>query len=282
MYLAPAKILRMGRLFDKATSKTVLVAMDHGQGGVWPGLEDPEATLSKVIEGGPDGLVVSIGMARRFQQLFSWRGAPALIISTDFVMNSVVPKGPETMEEQRVSASVEEALALGADAIKVLLVFGRASADLQARNFEYVCRTAEACRKWNMPIIVEPTLWGRAVPPDKKADPDTVVDIARIAAELGADLVKVQYTGTAHSFLKVVKSCPVPVTILGGARTESLPSLFADVEAGLSAGACGVVFGRNVWQSDDPTQMVRALRLLVHSGDRAAALELLGWKGVAR
>ncbi|NLJ59710.1 MAG: fructose-1,6-bisphosphate aldolase [Firmicutes bacterium] len=275
MYLSPGKSLRLGRLFDRTSSKTVMVAMDHGQGGVRPGLENPEATLEKVIEGKPDGILLSIGMARRFQEMFSWRGAPALIISTDFVLNSVVPKGPETVEEQRVTAGVEEAVAMGADAIKVLLVFGRASAELQARNFEYVARTAEVCRKWNLPIIVEPTLWGSMVPDEKKDDPDTVVDIARISAELGADMVKAQYTGDPDSFKKVVRSCPVPVTILGGAKTNDMSELFTRIQDALAAGACGVVFGRNVWQSKNPTRTVQALRALVHSGDYNEALELL-------
>jgi DhnA family fructose-bisphosphate aldolase class Ia len=76
--------------------------------------------------------------------------------------------------------------------------------------------------------------------------------------------VKVNYTGSAETFSEVVKGCPVPVVIAGGEKTESDEDIFKMVEGALSAGAAGVSIGRNAFQHEDPTRMVRAITAMVH------------------
>ena len=183
------KELRMNRLFDKS-GKTVMVAMDHGQGGVKPGLAHPEKLLAALVESKPDALLLSGGMARTYNYLFGRKDSPALVISSDFIVGSSIPQQPGEIEELRQSISVEECVRLGADAVKALLIFGRRDSRLQADNMAYITSLAEECGRWNLPLIVEPTTWGARFTDDIRRQVSLYADMARISAELGADLVK--------------------------------------------------------------------------------------------
>jgi len=90
---------------------------------------------------------------------------------------------------------------------------------------------------------------------------------ARVGAELGADIVKVNYTGSRESFQEVVAGCPVPVVIAGGEKMETDEELLLMVQGALSAGGCGVSIGRNIFQHEDPTAIIKALDLLVHENN---------------
>lgn len=266
------KELRMNRLFHES-GKTVMVAMDHGQGGVKPGLAHPEQLIRTIIAAGPDAILLSAGMARTYNYLFGHKGDPALVISSDFILGSTVPQAPGAMEVLRQSLSVEEAVRLGADAIKALLVFGNGSIEAQADNQQYITRLAEECGKWNLPLIVEPTTWGSRLTAEKKRDVSLYADMARVAGEMGADLVKCDYMGTPEEYQAVVDNCPVPVAILGGAKAEA-EQVAGTIEDALRCGVSGVVFGRNVWQSADPAATVRGLQALTYHGDRETFLKL--------
>lgn len=266
------KELRMNRLMHDS-GKTVMVAMDHGQGGVKPGLAHPEKLIKTIISAGPDAILLSAGMARTYNYLFGHKNAPALVISSDFILGSTVPQSPGAMEELRQSISVEEAVRLGADAIKALLVFGNSSLKAQADNQQYITRLAEECNKWNLPLIVEPTTWGSQLTAERKKDVSLYADMARIAGEMGADLVKCDYMGTPEEYQAVVDNCPVPVAILGGAKADPLQVANTITDA-ISCGVCGVVFGRNVWQSNDPAATVKGLQAITYYGDRDTFLQL--------
>lgn len=267
------KELRMNRLFDAESGRTVMVAMDHGQGGVKPGLAHPEQLLQTIIEAKPDGILLSSGMARTFSYLFGHKGDPALVISSDFIIGNTVPQGSGAMQTIRQSITVEEAVRLGADAIKAVLVFGNQDIEAQADNQRYITKLAAECDRWNLPLIVEPTTWGSSLTDEKKNDVSLYADMARISGEMGADLVKIDYKGTPDEYRAVVDNCPVPVAILGGSKAS--PEHIADtIEGALSCGACGVVFGRNVWQSPDPKRMVKGLQAITYRGDRESFLKL--------
>ena len=104
--------------------------------------------------------------------------------------------------------------------------------------------------------------------------PEAVAHAARVGAELGADIVKTNYTGDHDSFCLVVESCPVPVVIAGGPRVESEMDLLSMVEGAINAGARGVAMGRNIFQSEDPTLITRRICAVVHGG--MTAKEALG------
>ena len=137
----------------------------------------------------------------------------------------------------------------------------------------YITSLAEECGRWNLPLIVEPTTWGARFTDDIRRQVSLYADMARISAELGADLVKCDYMGEPEEYQAVVDNCPVPVAILGGAKAA--PESIADtIEKAASCGVCGVVFGRNVWQSENPAQMVQALKAITYRGDREEFLRL--------
>ena len=266
------KELRMNRLFD-VSGKTVMVALDHGQGGVKPGLAHPEQLIKKLIGAKPDAILLSSGMARTYNHLFGHRDDPALVISSDFILGNTIPQAPGALEELRQSISVEEAVRLGADAIKALLVFGRGSLKDQADNQQYITKLAEECNKWNLPLIVEPTTWGSEMKPERKKEVSLYADMARISGEMGADIVKCDFVGSSEEYQAVVDNCPVPIAILGGAKAD--PVNIADtIDSALKCGVVGVVFGRNVWQSADPTATVNGLKAITYKGDRESFLRL--------
>jgi DhnA family fructose-bisphosphate aldolase class Ia len=98
---------------------------------------------------------------------------------------------------------------------------------------------------------------------DKK-DPDLLAYCCRIAAELGADAIKTEYTGDPETMAAVIEECPVPVLTLGGAKGGSEEDVLENARGAIEAGARGLIFGRNVWQADDPAKMSASLREVVH------------------
>jgi DhnA family fructose-bisphosphate aldolase class Ia len=108
--------------------------------------------------------------------------------------------------------------------------------------------------------MVEAVAWGAQIPADKEAAPEFIGQACRMALECGADVIKTTYTGDPKSFKEVLANVPIPVIILGGAAGE-LATVFQGVRDAMDAGAAGVVF-----QSENPTVMVNALKELVHNG----------------
>ncbi len=127
------------------------------------------------------------------------------------------------------------------------------------RDFGYV---SGQCHEWGMPLLA--MMYTRGPKIKNGYDVKVVKHAARIGAELGADIIKVNYTGDAKSFEEVVKGCPVPVVIAGGEKIESDEDLLNMVRGSLDAGGSGVSIGRNAFQHDDPIKITRAISGLVH------------------
>ncbi|MBN2153341.1 MAG: fructose-bisphosphate aldolase, partial [Candidatus Lokiarchaeota archaeon] len=119
------------------------------------------------------------------------------------------------------------------------------------------------CRFWGMPLVA--MMYPRGPNIKIEHDPEVVNIAARVGAELGADIVKTNYTGNVDSFKEIVKGTPAPVIIAGGPKMNTVRDILTMVhEAVIEAGAVGVAMGRNVWQSDDPTRMVQALSKIIN------------------
>jgi len=103
-------------------------------------------------------------------------------------------------------------------------------------------------------------------PLEGPADPTGILMAARMAQELGADVINTYYTGSPESFQKVVDGCPVPIVILGGEKTEDNTALFQQILDSLKVGGAGVAIGRNIWQGGMTKKMTRAIVGLVHEG----------------
>jgi DhnA family fructose-bisphosphate aldolase class Ia len=144
----------------------------------------------------------------------------------------------------------------------MFLVLGVAEGEIFADNAQSVARAAREAHRVGLPLIVETVLWGSRI--RDRQDADLLAFGCRMAAELGADAIKTEYTGDPETMSPVVEGCPVPVLTLGGPRTESEDNLLESTRGAMTAGANGVVYGRNIWQSEDPLRISRAIRGIVH------------------
>ncbi len=261
---SPGKSIRLSRLFDDTSGRSVIVAIDHGQDhGAIPGLENLGATIEALCEAGPDGLLLRASTLKRYHRLLEGKKAPALIVALDSRWTQTVPGGPTLGEEHELLVSVEEAARLGADAVKILLIFGRNEIGVHAKNMKAVAQVVEASERVGLPVMVEPTLWGLGIPVEEEHDPARIPHIARVAFELGADVLKLPYA--PGIFKEITEALPVPITILGGPKSTSEEDFWAMVEQAVADGVRGVAFGRNVWQSADPRYQVERLRAILHA-----------------
>jgi class I fructose-bisphosphate aldolase len=268
--------MRLSRLFEPKRGRSVIVAVDHGIAGVPPGLEFLGDVLEDIIAEQPDGVLMTMGAFRHYYSLFTRRTAPSIIVAGDMLVTGTLP-GRTDCEEHRLVISVEEAVALGADAVKILLVFGREDARVHARNIELISRLADDCGRYGMPLMIEPTLWGALVPKDRQDNPDLIRHIARIAMELGADIIKLPMPRSESVLEEICASLPIPVTVLGGAKREGLDEVFRVAKDSIDHGARGIVFGRNVWNSPNRRGVIRALKAVVHDGvDVTTAVQISG------
>jgi fructose-bisphosphate aldolase, class I len=240
-----------------ADGKALVVAMDHARTyGAIEGLEDPGAVIEAAVEGGADAVMTTFGVAKRYREQLA--GRIPTIIRLD--------GGPSLYREDWLAYtewsllhSVEYALLLVADGV-VLMVFVGIPVELE--TYRIVARVAGECLRANLPLVVEALPCPSERIPDPKA-PDAMASAARLGFEHGADLVKSYYT---EDFGRVTENCPVPVLVAGGPRMDTVEETLKVVHDATEAGAAGVVFGRNIWQSGDTRGMIRALGSIIHEG----------------
>jgi DhnA family fructose-bisphosphate aldolase class Ia len=262
--------VRLGQLFDRDSGRSFIAAFDHGSTlGPKPGSERALDVLDRIIAGGPDGILIAPGLMKLGGRQFAYRGAPVPIVRADWIYNTdVFPGLPAALQDPRqgehyeVICSPQDALEMGAGAITMFLIVGAAEGAAFAGNVRKLAENLQAARRIGMPVIVESVLWGARM--EDKSDPELLAFGARVAAELGADAIKTPYTGDPETMRQVVAGCPVPVLVLGGVRSSSPEPVLEATRGALSAGARGVVYGRNVWQADDPVMMCGLLRDVIH------------------
>jgi DhnA family fructose-bisphosphate aldolase class Ia len=248
------KAVRINRLQNPASGRIFTVAIDHAPSyGVLSGLEDIQAVVDRVASAGPDAMVMMKGVAERCFRPYAGRVALMLKCST------LSPLHPE--RDVWVS-SVEDALRLGADAVAMALTVGSPHQAQLLSNLAALVREAE---RVGLPVVVHAYPNGELVPPDERYSPARVGYAARLAMELGVDIVKTFYTGSAETFARVVEAAsPALVVAAGGPRLETDADVLRMAYDVVRAGAAGITFGRNVWQSGDVAGMVRALKHVIH------------------
>jgi DhnA family fructose-bisphosphate aldolase class Ia len=168
----------------------------------------------------------------------------------------------ELGEQYRVLCTPQDAASLGAGAVVMYLILGVEEGAMFADNARAVAGAAREAHLAGLPLIVETVLWGSRI--SDRRDPDLLAFGCRMAAELGADAIKTEYTGDPETFAPIVEGCPVPVLTLGGPQVDSEEALVETPRGAMEAGAKGVVYGRNIWQADDPVRISGAVREIVH------------------
>ena len=252
--------VRLGRLQNPASGRILTVAVDHAPSyGVLSGIEDIRSVVDRVAGAGPDAMVMMKGIAERCFPPYA--GRVALILKS----STISPYHPEL---DIVVSQVEQALRLGADAIAMALTVGSADQAQLLSSLGALVREAETV---GMPVIVHSYPCGELVPPDERYTAKRVCYAARLVMELGVDIVKTFYTGSAETFAQVVEvAAPALVVAAGGPRLETDGDVLRMAYDVVLAGAAGITFGRNIWQSDDAAGIIGALKHILHAGGTVA------------
>ncbi len=260
------KALRSAAFLNAKTGRSFSIALDHGmQLGPLPGLKQARPIIEAAVNLGAEGLLLTPGQIERNADILAVRGRPAIMLRVD--QTSMWRQGSPTGYAEgrtRLVGSVDDAMRLGADAVITFLFTCHSDPALEDRSIEICGAMAERCRTLGMALIIEPM----AARGGLREDPFNAEAIAmncRIAADMGADLLKTDWSGDAESFAEVVAAVDIPVLLAGGASLGNEKETKAMVKDIMSSGAKGLVFGRNLFQASNPTRMMRDLHKLVHT-----------------
>lgn len=246
------KEIRMARIFDQKSGRLCAITMDHPiTRGVLPGLVNIHRAMELVVAGKPDAITMMKGIARSVFQPYA--GQCSLIMKSSSYSQFYHPYVDAPV------ADVEEAVSLGADAISVGMIVGGPE---QAEQLTHLGRISKEAEKAGMPLIAHIYPKGSMIKDSK--DADALAYAVRAGAELGVDVIKTLWSGSAESFQKVIDSCPAKVCLAGGAGGNNLIDYFIMTREALDIGLAGVTFGRCVWGDDYPTAVVLALKALIH------------------
>ena len=249
------KQIRLERIMDRNSGKTVIIPMDHGiSSGPITGLIDMKKTVAEVSDGGANAIVIHKGLVESGHRK---RGRDLGLIIHLSASTSLSPD-PNT---KVLVCTVEEALRLGADAVSIHVNIGADDENEMLKDFG---RVSKAAKEWGMPLLAMVYTRGQKI--KNEYDAKVVKHAARVGAELGADIVKVPYTGSVESFGEVVAGCFVPVVIAGGPQMETDRDVLVMVQGAMEAGGSGVSIGRNAFQHKKPSLIVKAICKIVHEG----------------
>jgi DhnA family fructose-bisphosphate aldolase class Ia len=251
--------------FLPANDRIIILPLDHGEfQGPRKGLLDFRSTLEK-IDTGYDAVLCSPGMFEKNWDIFAERQCVTSIVRINWDSDYCFQWG-YTKGHHGVVLSPGQASALGIDVVLASIAIGTGDALVDSANVDMFSRLAAEARSVGMPIGAEvyPGLAGKI---SESEFHDLVYRSCRIAAELGADFIKTFYTGPRFS--EVVESTPIPLIVLGAEKVDEAHALLL-AEKAVKAGARGVVFGRNVFESERPNDFLKALGEVVRQGVAAA------------
>jgi DhnA family fructose-bisphosphate aldolase class Ia len=250
------KKLRMKRVIDDVTGTSVICALDHGMTSptFLSGLVDMERRLTETIAGGAHVIMMSPGMARRTADHFAKDVSLALLASASAA-------GAPTPRVVNVTA-VHDAVRMGADAVVLYVALEPMH---EPAMIGTLAEIGAECDRLGMPFIAEAEFPNAYQPAGEQQDEwgfDYLIRNSRLCAELGADIVKTNWSGNADSFARIVEAAGVPVVVAGGSQVTEA-ELLLRLEQAMAAGAIGCSVGRNIFQHDRPEAMTRAISRVV-------------------
>jgi 3-hydroxy-5-phosphonooxypentane-2,4-dione thiolase len=236
---------RLAAIFGPATNRTVMLAIDHGYfQGPTTGLERVDLSIVPLLRYA-DALMTTRGMVR--STIPPTSGAPIVLRASG---------GPSILKDlsnEQIAVAMEDAVRLNAAAVAVQVFIG---GENETQSVHNMTRLVDEGQRAGIPVLAV-TAVGRELTRDARYLRLAV----RICAELGAHAVKTYYC--AEDFDTVTAACPVPVVMAGGKKLPELDALTMAYNA-IEGGAAGVDMGRNIFQSDHPVAMIRAVRAVVH------------------
>ena len=236
---------RLARIIKPQDNRALMLAVDHGYFlGPTERLENPRKTIAPLL--------------KYCDSLMLTRGVQRTSVDSRYPIPIVlrVSGGPsiigEDLSQEQITVSIKDAIRLNASALAMSVFVGSKYENQTIVNLGRLVNDAE---EYGIPVLAV-TAVGKELGKDAR-----YLSLAcRVAAEQGAHIVKTYY---CDNFEKVVESCPVPVIIAGGKKIPELDALKLTYNA-IKAGAVGVDMGRNIWQSDNPVPMIKAVRAIVH------------------
>ena len=238
---------RLARVFRPATNRTVMLAIDHGYfQGPTTGLERVDLSIVPLLSYA-DALMTTRGMVRSTIPPAS--GTPIVLRASG---------GPSILRElsdEQIAVSMEDAARINASAVAVQVFIG---GEFETQSVHNMTRLVDESQRYGIPVLAV-----TAVGQELTRDARYLRLATRICAELGAHVVKTYYC--AEDFDTVAAACPVPLVMAGGKKLPELEALTMAYRA-VEEGAAGVDMGRNIFQSDNPMGMMRAVAAVVHDG----------------
>jgi putative autoinducer-2 (AI-2) aldolase len=243
---------RLARVFRPATNRTVMLAIDHGYfQGPTTGLERVDLSIVPLL-GHADALMATRGMVR--STIPAAAGVPIVLRASG---------GPSILRElsdEQIAVSMEDASRINACAVAVQVFIG---GEFETQSVRNMTRLVDESQRYGIPVLAV-----TAVGKELTRDARYLRLATRICAELGAHVVKTYYC--AEDFDTVAAACPVPLVMAGGKKLPELDALTMAYRA-VQEGAAGVDMGRNIFQSDDPVAMIRAVGAVVHESMKPPA-----------
>lgn len=270
------KDVRLSRVLRPATSRGVVVATSHGVLTGPPGgqrtREEIDTLFAKLRAA--DAVMVAPGMLRRVEHLYLGRDSPGLVVELDWKSwnRPIYPPLVDGRSEGTCAplARCEDLAAAGVDAVMTYLYVGHEDQRLERDEVERNARIARECERWGIGLIIEPRSAREGLEDHARAA-STLAFYCRLAAEIGADIVKCVWPGSADAFSEVTSTCFAPVLLAGGPGEETPDAAARLAREAVDAGGSGVMFGRKIYRSPDPERTLAALLDAVHDEERSAS-----------
>ncbi len=238
---------RLSRIIKPKDGKTVMLAVDHGYFmGPTAGLENIKKSISPLLEYA-DSLMLTRGILRT-------QINPEIDIPVVLRVSGGTSILKDDLSDEDITVSMEDAVRLNVCAVALSIFIGSSS---EKQGIINLSKLVDKGNKYGIPVLAV-TAVGREMTRDVR-----YLSLAvRIAAETGASIVKTYY---CEDFNRVIETCPVPVVVAGGKKTGELEALKLAYNA-VKHGAAGVDMGRNIFQSEKPANMIKAVKEVVHGG----------------
>ena len=239
---------RLSRIIKKETGRTVMLAVDHGYFmGPTHRLEQPRKTIEPLLPYA-DGLMLTRGTLRNCVD-------PKANVPIVLRVSGGASIVSSSLSNEDIITSVRDAIRLNVAAMALSIFVGSEHEHQTLTNLGRLVNDGE---EHGIPVLAV-TAVGKEL---EKRDARYLALSCRVAAELGAHFVKTYY---CEGFGKVAEGCPVPLVVAGGPKLETEMDAFQLASDAVGEGAVGVDMGRNIWQSDHPVAMIRAVREIVHA-----------------
>jgi 3-hydroxy-5-phosphonooxypentane-2,4-dione thiolase len=237
---------RLARIIKPADGRAVMLAVDHGYFlGPTSGLEDPRQTIEPLMPHA-DSIMLTRGVLRT-----------SVDPKSDKPIVLRVSGGTSILKElsnEDITVSIDDCIRLNVSAMALSIFVG---SEFEKETLVSLAKLVDEGEKYGIPVLAV-----TAVGKDMARDVRYLGLSCRIAAELGAHIVKTYY---CEDFEQLIESCPIPVIVAGGKKTPEIEALELTYNS-VKRGAVGVDMGRNIFQSDCPIGMIQAVRAIVHDG----------------